>query len=83
MRAIKRNYGTGAAMIAAAGLAIEELLNGKKDDQPVVVVNASGQPPNLDDHGLDLTAADGTHVMTPALERRPVLHTHRRGRRHR
>lgn len=84
IRSIKRQYGTGAAMIAAAGLAIDELLNGKKDDRPVVVVNAQGEPPNVDELGLHVTTADGTEVSTPALPRHtPIIvpKRRRRGRR--
>ena|GEM_PF-4371483 len=82
LRSIRRNYGTGAAMIAAAGLAIDELLYGKKDDRPVVVVNAQGDPPNVDELGLRVTTVDGTQVVAPPLPRRtPIPTTSRASRR--
>jgi hypothetical protein len=79
-------------MIAAGMFAIDELMGRKPREEAPIVVDASGQPVDIDTDGIEVRVATGdgdeVAVAAPALPRsRPVVSTpahrarRRRGRR--
>ncbi len=81
IREAKRRHGTIGAVIAAAGLGISEVLEGrKKRDDGAVVVETSSQPVDLDEDGIRVESGE-QHLAAPALERKDPLPATRRPRR--
>jgi hypothetical protein len=73
-------------MIAAGMLALDELLGRKPREQAPIVVDANGEPVDIDTDGIEVRVAndagDEVAVAAPALPRtRPVTADDRAGRR--
>lgn len=67
VRNAKRRYGTGGAIIAAIGLGIDEAIFGKpKRDQGSVVVDAPGEPGDVDRDGISMEVDEVTSVEVQA-----------------
>lgn len=74
VRNARRRYGTGGSIVAAIGIGIDEAVFGKpKRDQGAVVVDAPGEPGDLDRDGITMTVNAATAVTVPAQPPRPPL----------
>lgn len=65
----KANGGTGGAMLMGALLGIKDVLE-KPREQPAVVMEASGQPHDIDADGLEMDLDDERRAVAPPL---PVM----------
>ncbi len=84
VRNARRRYGTGGAIVAAIGIGIDEAVFGKpKRDQGAVVVDAPGEPADVDRDGIDLAVDEATAVTVPAQPPMAPLPAARRRRRRR
>lgn len=85
IRRARRTHGMVGGFIAAAGLGLSEVLEGrKKRDEGSVVVDAPGEPGNVDRDGLTVAVDDSLSVTVGALPpMRPIItpKSRRRGRR--
>lgn len=82
----KQRHGVAGAMLAAGMLTIDQMVNGRKPrEQAPVVVDASGEPTDIDRDGITVSLdTAGLAVTAPALPRTaPVERSARRGRRRR
>lgn len=77
----RRRYGGVGAAVAASMLAIDELLGRKVKPDSVQVQEGSGQPLDLDEHGISMDVDDETRVEAPPLDRKPPLMATRRRKR--
>jgi hypothetical protein len=74
-------------MIAAGMLALDELLGRKPREQAPIIVDANGEPVDIDTDGIEVRVAndegDEVAVAAPALPRTPPLPTSSGARRRR
>ncbi len=81
VREARRRYGTGGAIVAALGLGIDEAVLGRaKRDSGSVVVDAPGEPGDVDRDGLLIDVDDQRAVHSQPLERRAPLPAAKRRR---
>lgn len=66
--AARRRHGTAGAAIAAVGLQLQKMYEGKEDNEPAVIVEASSDPEDLDAEGINIDL-DGDSYHAPPLER--------------
>ena len=69
---IKRHYGTGPAIIAAAGLGLEQVIFGRDRADPAIHVTAPSEPLDPDVDGISLSVrADEEHAGSVEVEVEP------------
>jgi hypothetical protein len=80
----RQRHGIAGAALAAGMLGLDQALYGRKPKEEIpIVVDASGEPTDVDRDGISLTVDEvGLHVEAPPLPRRaPIVSPSRRGRR--
>lgn len=65
VRRAAQRYGTAGAMLAGGMLVFDKLLGRKPKEEAAVVVEASGEPGNIDDNGITLVVDADTTVVSP------------------
>jgi hypothetical protein len=68
----RRKGGVAGAAMAGAMLALRDIYEGPTKEEIPIEVEASGEPHDVDRHGVDLTVA-GVGVNAPPLERKDPL----------
>ena len=63
-RAAQR-YGTVGAMLAGGMVVFDKLLGRKPKEEAAVVIEASGEPGNIDTDGINFVLHDNTSVTSP------------------
>lgn len=69
----RRKHGAAGAMLAAGMFGVDIALGRKPKEEVPVVVDAAGEPTDLDADGIRIPIDDDTHVVTPALPRTPPV----------
>jgi hypothetical protein len=77
----RRKHGAAGAMLAAGMFGVDIALGRKPKEEIPVVVDAAGEPTDLDADGIRIPIDDDTHVATPALPRTPPVQAAPRRRR--
>jgi hypothetical protein len=76
---VRRRHGVGAAVLAGALFGIRDVLESPKDPSPVVV-QAQGEPGDIDRDGIEVPVDEQTRAVAPALAPvEPPLPKRRRG----
>jgi hypothetical protein len=78
----RRRHGAAGAIVAAGMLGLDQALMGRKvKEEAPIVVAASDQPIDIDNHGITVPVDDDVSVVAPPQPRsRPLLTTRRRRR---
>lgn len=77
----RRKHGTAGAVLAAGLFGVDIALGRKPKEEVPVVVDAAGEPGDLDTDGISITVDHDTTVVSPALPRTvPVIAKPRRRR---
>ena len=63
----RRKHGTAGAMLAAGMFGVDIALGRKPKEEIPVVVDASGQPTNIDEDGMTFAIDEATQVVAPPL----------------
>ncbi len=66
LRRATQRYGTVGAMLAGGMLVFDRLLGRKHKQEATVVIEASGEPGNIDHEGITLILDESTTVISPA-----------------
>jgi len=69
-RRARQRHGVGGAILMGAMLGIRDVLEGPPKDPIAVVVDAPGEPGDIDSDGIEVSVADVT-VASPALPAPP------------
>lgn len=69
----RRRHGAAGAMLAAGMFGVDIALGRKPKEEIPVVVDASGDPTDVDRDGMSFAIDDDTHVVAPALPRTPPV----------
>lgn len=65
VRRAAQRYGTVGAMLAGGMLVFDKLLGRKPKEEAAVVIEAAGEPGNIDDNGITLVVDANTTVISP------------------
>lgn len=65
----RRKHGVAGAVLAAGLLGIDEALGRKVKEEAPIVVAASDEPGDIDEHGIVVPLDDATDVVAPAQPR--------------
>ncbi|MEY4175844.1 MAG: hypothetical protein RI900_3009 [Actinomycetota bacterium] len=77
----RRKHGAAGAILAAGMFGVDIALGRKPKEEVPVVVDAAGEPGDLDTDGISIAVDSATSVVTPALPRTvPVVAVPRRRR---
>jgi hypothetical protein len=78
----RRRHGAAGAIVAAGMLGLDQALMGRKVKQEApIVIAASDQPIDIDDHGITVPVDEDLSVVAPPQPRsRPLFSTRRRRR---
>ena len=79
-RAAQR-YGTVGAMLAGGMVVFDKLLGRKPKEEAAIVVEASGEPGDIDTDGINFVMDDNTTVSSPPPQARMSLRRQVRKRR--
>ncbi|MFM7685073.1 MAG: hypothetical protein ACKPDI_03990 [Actinomycetota bacterium] len=75
----RRKHGAAGAVLAAGMFGVDIALGRKPKEEVPVVVDAAGEPGDLDADGIRIALDEATSVVTPALPRTvPVVAKPRR-----
>ncbi len=66
----RKKHGVAGAMLAGAMIAIRDILETPKDDEPAITIGASGEPGDIDNEGMQFVVDPNTIAYTPPLPRR-------------
>lgn len=66
VRRATQRYGTVGALLAGGMVVFDRLLGRKPREEAAVVIEASGEPGNIDDEGITLILNETTTVISPA-----------------
>ncbi|MEO8363538.1 MAG: hypothetical protein ABI570_04050 [Ilumatobacteraceae bacterium] len=66
VRRATQRYGTVGALLAGGMVVFDRLLGRKPREEAAVVIEASGEPGNIDDDGITLILNETTTVISPA-----------------
>jgi hypothetical protein len=77
----RRKHGIAGAMLAGGLFGVDIALGRKPREEIPVVVDAAGEPTDLDNEGLNFPIDDETQVVAPALPRTPPVQTGTKRRR--
>lgn len=67
----RRKYGAVGAVVAGSMLGIDKILGRKPKEEEPAVWQASGEPGDIDNHGITIDVDDGTKVVSnPKAQRR-------------
>lgn len=77
----RRKHGAAGAVLAAGLFGVDVALGRKPKEEIPVVVDAAGEPTDIDTDGIRVVVDDLVEVITPAIPRRePVVAPARRRR---
>lgn len=77
----RRKHGAAGAVLAAGMFGVDIALGRKPKEEIPVVVDAAGEPTDIDTDGIRVAVDDLIEVVTPAIPRRePIVAPHRRRR---
>lgn len=65
LRRASQRYGTVGALLAGGMVVFDRLLGRKPKEEAAVVIEASGEPGNIDHEGITLIINDSTTVVSP------------------
>jgi hypothetical protein len=78
----RRRHGAAGAIVAAGMFGLDQALMGRKvKEEAPIVVAASDQPIDIDDHGITVPVDDDVSIVAPPQPRSKPLATSRRRRR--
>jgi hypothetical protein len=63
----RRRHGTAGAILAAGMFGVDIALGRKPKEEVPVVVDASGEPTDIDQEGISIAIDADTHVVSPPL----------------
>lgn len=66
LRRASQRYGTVGALLAGGMVVFDRLLGRKPREEAAVVIEASGEPGNIDFEGITLILNESTTVISPA-----------------
>lgn len=66
LRRASQRYGTVGALLAGGMVVFDRLLGRKPHQEAAVVIEASGEPGNIDREGITLILSESTTVISPA-----------------
>jgi hypothetical protein len=69
----RRKHGAAGAVLAAGLFGVDIALGRKPKEEVPVVVDAAGEPGDLDADGIQIAVDGTTTVVTPALPRTPPV----------
>ena len=81
IRRAAQRYGTVGAMLAGGMVVFDKLLGRKPKEEPAIVVEASGEPGDIDTDGINFVMDDNTTVSSPPPQARMSLRRQVRKRR--
>jgi hypothetical protein len=75
----RRRHGTAGAILAAGMFGVDIALGRKPKEEAPIVIDASGDPTNIDTDGIRIPLDEHTDVVAPPMApSTPVVHTPKR-----
>jgi hypothetical protein len=66
----RQRHGLAGAVLAGAMVGLQQVLDPRVRDEPAVVVEAAGEPGDIDEHGISITLGEHVTIHTPAPSER-------------
>ena len=83
VRTARRRHGAAGAIVAAGMFGLDQALGRKPKEEAPIVMAASDEPVDIDDHGITVSVDDTLSVVAPPQPRSDPLPSRRRRRRRR
>lgn len=83
IRTARRKHGATGAIVAAGMFGLDQALGRKPKEEAPIVMAASDEPVDIDNHGIVVSVDDGTSVVAPPQPRSEPLQGRRRRRKRR
>jgi hypothetical protein len=83
VRTARRRHGAAGAIVAAGMFGLDQALGRKPKEEAPIVMAASDEPVDIDNHGIIVAVDDGVSVVAPPQPRSDPLPNRRRRRKRR